>query len=70
MLLGAAIAFEHMTSPLFLFCAAAGSLLLIFGVAWIFRLRKRERKLEAVVSEVRRNHRELLGQNDLLTAEV
>ena len=59
-----------MTSPLFLFCAAAGSLLLIFSVAWIFRLRKRERKLEAVVSEVRRNHRELLGQNDLLTAEV
>jgi diguanylate cyclase (GGDEF)-like protein/PAS domain S-box-containing protein len=59
-----------MTSPLFLFLAAAVSLLVIFTLAWTFRLRQRARELEAVVGEAHRNRLELLDKNVSLTAEL
>ncbi len=59
-----------MIPSLFLFLAATVSLLLVMSVALLFRMRNRARKLEAVVSEANRNRFELLGKNDLLTADI
>jgi len=59
-----------MNSPLFLFLAAAVSLLVIFTAVWIFRLRQRACALEAVVGEAHRNRLELLDKNVSLTAEL
>lgn len=64
------VLYGHVTSRLFLYFASAVPLALIFGALWIFRIRERTHKLEAVVVESNRNRLELQDQNDLLTVEV
>lgn len=59
-----------MTSSLSLFVATAVALLLIFMIAWVFRLHKRTRSLDAVTVDTKRKYAELLHKNDLLIAEI
>ncbi len=59
-----------MTSSLSLVVTTAVALLLIFMIAWIFRLRKRTRTLDAGAIDANRQYVELLHKNDLLIAEI
>ena len=59
-----------MTSSLSLVVTTAVALLLIFMIAWVFRLRKRSRTLDVVAIAANRQYVELLHKNDLLTLEI
>lgn len=59
-----------MTSSLSLVVPTAVALLLIFMIAWIFRLRKGTRTLDAGAIDANLQYVELLHKNDLLIAEI